>query len=100
MYAGEDAQGRPRMVGFDLFSVAKESEIEVWPENEPAFGLFWRTRTQWRVGMGGPTGLDYSSVWRLIDRMRLPDGAADELFEDVQVMEEAALEAMQEKRDG
>lgn len=100
MYSGEDKSGRPQMAGFDLFSLAKESEIEVWPENEAAFGLFFRLRTQWRTGMAGPTGLDHTAIWSHIDHMRLSDDEANELFEDVLTMEHEALETIAEGRDG
>ena len=72
--------------------------LGVWPENWPIVNLFSRLSTQWRVGFSGPTGLDYGAAWLLIDRMRLPDAEADEMFDGVQVMERAAMDAMNENR--
>ena len=69
--------------------------IEIWPENWAIFTVFRRVSTQWRVGMAGPTGLDYNVVYRLLDD--LAGGDRDEwyqLLDDMMIMESAALEAM------
>lgn len=71
--------------------------FEVWPENWPAFALFCRLGSQWRSGMGGPTGMDYMPLLALMDRMKLSDAEHDELFDDIQVLERSALEAMSQK---
>lgn len=87
------------MAGFNLFSVSdKEPEIvEVWPENWPAFNLFCTVQTQWHVGAAGATGLNYLVLLALMARMKLSDADHDELFDDVQTLERAALAAMQTK---
>lgn len=87
------------MVGFDLFGLAQESEVLVWPENAQAFDTFSRLRTQWRVGMGGPTGLDYTAVLAFMRRLKLSRKEADDLFDDVQVMEYEAMQTMADARD-
>jgi len=56
--------------------------------------LFAAIGTQWRVGAGGATGLDYTAVLAVIRSMRLPRARADELFADVRIMERAALNQM------
>jgi hypothetical protein len=71
--------------------------VEVWPENWPAFTLFRQMHTQWYVGMGGYTGLNYLVLWALIDRMGLSKAEADQLFGDIQCMEYAALSVMNKK---
>jgi hypothetical protein len=53
--------------------------------------------TQWRVGAGGATGLDHNVLLRRIDRMKLADEEYDQLYEDVCVMEQEALDTMNEK---
>lgn len=88
---------RPKMVGFDLFSMAKEEEIDVWPECVQAFQFFLRLRTQWRVGMAGATGLDYAAVDVLMRMDDVPAEQASSLFEDIHMMEYEALEAMAEQ---
>ena len=70
----------------------------MWPENWPAFVLFARVQTQWNVSMGGPTGLRYEAIYPLLDR---ETDTADEwqaLFQDIQVLEGAALKQMAENR--
>lgn len=43
------------------------------------------------------TGLDYTPLLTLMDRMKLSDDDHDELFSDIQTLERAALEAMNAK---
>lgn len=50
--------------------------------------------TQWRVGMGGPIGLDYNVMHRKMDRMGLSAEEYDALEHDLQIMESAALDCM------
>lgn len=71
-----------------------QDELEIWPDNWRAVELFAAVRTQWRVGAGGPHGLDYNVVDRRIDRMGLSDEERAELEESIQVMEFAALEVL------
>jgi hypothetical protein len=74
-----------------------ESFGAVWPENWPAVTVFRKMTTQWRVAMGGPTGLDYNVLFRLLDNERLSGDDWDAMLADVCVMEAAALEAMAQK---
>ena len=71
---------------------------EIWDINARALQLFLDLITQWRIASKGggfaPSrliflGLDYSAV----DTVMRRKGYADELFEDLQVMEGAALDA-------
>lgn len=70
--------------------------IEVWPENWPAFRLFSRVGTQWRVGMNGPTGLSYEAVYPLMDRMQLSPDEWGLMLDDIAVLERQALTTMRE----
>ena len=83
-------------LGFTPEDFAGE-DVEVWPENQRAYFLFSEIRTQWRVGAMGPTGLDYNTLFRKMDRMRLEPDEYDELEGDIRTMEFAALEAMMTK---
>ena len=73
-------------------------EFEVWPENWRVFVLFSRLQTQWSVGMSGATGLRYEAVYPLLDREA--QGAEDwqQLFDDLQTLEGAALKQMSDNR--
>ena len=70
----------------------------MWPDNHAAFILFNNLSTQWRIGRGGPTGLDYAAVYPLLDRAAKDPQEWDELFSDIQVMEGAALKQIGENR--
>lgn len=74
--------------------------MEIWPDNLRAFELFSSMRTQWRVGMGGPTGLDYSVLYRRMDRMGLTPEQYDQMEADIAVMEAAALEEIYSDSEG
>ena len=69
---------------------------EVWPENEPAYFLFSALRTQWRIGMGGPTGLDHNVLLHRLDRMNLEDDEYEQLDADIRVMEAEALSVIRD----
>lgn len=70
-------------------------DVDVWPENWPAVELFHQLRTQWNVAMAGPTGLRYEAVYPLLDRLFADDW--QQVFDDLQVLERAALDAMHDK---
>ena len=71
--------------------------VDIWPDNRQAVELFSRMGTQWRVGMSGPTGLDYNVLYRRMDRMGLTPEQYDALEQDLQVMEGTALNCMHDK---
>lgn len=75
---------------------AAHSHVEVWPENWPAFLLFSELQTQWRVGMNGPSGLDYNVLFKKLDRMGLSESEYADLEDDIRVMEFEALSVMHE----
>ena len=56
-----------------------------------------KMQTQWRLSMSGPSGMDYLVLLALMARMKLTDSEHDELFDDVQTMEVAALQTMNTK---
>mgnify|MGYP000850771125 FL=1 len=66
----------------------------IWPENLQAFDVFSRLRTQWNVGMNGPTGLRYEAVYPLLDKLAADKDEWLELLADIQVMEAQALETI------
>lgn len=72
--------------------------MEVWPENWPAWSLFCQVSTQWRIGMGSPTGLDYGAIYPLLDRIAADPAEWMDLFEDLQILERTALKQMSENR--
>ncbi len=69
----------------------------MWPELWPAWELFVRVSTQWRIGGAGAVGLDYGAVYPLIDRhhARSSDEWLD-MLDDIRCIEGAALDAIHE----
>ena len=51
--------------------------------------MFLRCQTQWRVGISGIIGLDYTSVLEMIKLYLVEDTVA--MLENLQIMEAAAL---------
>ena len=72
--------------------------VEVWPDNAPAVNLFIAMGTQWRVGMGGATGLDYNSLPGVMRLIGIGPGDRKEAFEDLRVLEGVALELMRAEK--
>jgi hypothetical protein len=67
------------------------SVVWVWPDNWAAVKVFDAMATQWRWGPSGPTGLDYSALPFVM--ATCGNGQAG-LFDDVRVMELAAMEVI------
>lgn len=72
----------------DDFEDEEEEVFEVWSCSWPAFRVFEAMFTQWRVGFKGATGLDYTA---LPVAARMLGISARSVFEDIRVMEAAAL---------
>lgn len=68
--------------------------IFYWPDTQMAVETFSAVRTQWRVGMNGATGIDYSAVYPLMERLGLAANDWNALFHDLRLLESEALEAM------
>jgi hypothetical protein len=88
-----------------LIPVWEESEIAppevyLWPENEELWGLFQACRTQWNIGMAGPTGLSYQGVEIVLRVHGIKPKRQRDVFSKIQVMERAMLSAWSEKKNG
>ena len=53
--------------------------------------MFLRCQTQWRVGLSGIIGLDYTSV---IEMIKLYSKDSIAMLENIQIIEAAALQAL------
>jgi hypothetical protein len=69
-----------------------EPEVALWPENWPCLNLFTQLSTQWRVGMNGPTGLDYNVFFHEMDRNGVHGDDYDEMLAGLRVIETTALD--------
>lgn len=80
---------------------------DVLGEAQPGIAAYTVCQTQWRMGFGGRSGLDYAAC-RVELRARLPewrerfpefaDMTENELFADLQAIETAMLSADNERR--
>ena len=93
MYESPPTEAEMAAAGLTAEDFAGEG-VELWPENEQAYFLFNALRTQWRMGMRGPTGLDHNVLFRRLDRMGLDIDEYDQLDADIRVMEAEALEVI------
>jgi hypothetical protein len=66
--------------------------VEVWPDCWDAAQVFIAMSTQWRVGPASVSGLDYSVLPWVMQQYGISDTAG--VFEDVRIMEYAALQQM------
>jgi hypothetical protein len=70
----------------------RTDDFEVWEENWPVVEMFLRCQTQWRTTMSRVLGLDYGALKWLFSLYSVEDQRA--LLEDLQVMEGAAMMAL------
>jgi len=65
---------------------------EVLPELADAFALFIRNQTQWRVGAGGPIGLDYLALQADLRLRGVRRKRQRQVMDMLRMVERAALE--------
>jgi len=85
------------MFGLAPEDYAEEWTVDLWECNLEAVNLFCEIGTQWRMGAGGPYGLDYNVLYHKMDRMNLTAEEYAELEEDIRTLESAALEEMRKE---
>lgn len=83
---------------FGLSSVDLDETVEILPDNWPAFIVMEAMGTQWRTGMGGASGLDYSVVPAVMSLVNIPKKTRNQVFHDLRVMEAEALLVMSESK--
>ena len=72
----------------------------LWPENLLPWECWHAVQTQWRIGMGGATGLDYTAVLAYLkDGKGLPGKERREVFGLIQLCERETLRVWAEKRE-
>ncbi|QRI87836.1 DUF1799 domain-containing protein [Pseudomonas putida] len=76
----------------------EEEVVEVWPDAWPAFRLFDAMGTQWRVGHGGASGLDYTAIPATASMLGIKRRDLTDIFPDLRVLEVEALSVMQDAR--
>jgi len=100
MYEKDISEQQAGQWGLKLEELPPE-EISVWDINWDSFILFNNLSTQWRIGMGGASGLDYNAIPTVAKLLGFKKKQVQDMFPDIQVMENEALITMGEnKEDG
>jgi len=76
-----------------------ETDIELWAINAEAFSVFNSMSTQWRSGMSGATGLDYTALPVVMDLEGVKVDNRQQVFRDVRTMEQEALRTMADNQE-
>lgn len=97
MYARDADKHQAGLFGLHLDEIPAE-EVLVWDINWNAFRLFYEMGTQWRVGMGGATGLDYNVIPVVGKMLGFKNKEINNMFPDIKVMENEALITMGENQ--
>lgn len=95
MYEQGPSAEQLAFLGLTLDDIETE-DVEVWPDAWPAFCLFEALGTQWRLGPGGPSGLDYAAIPGTAKMIGLKHHEVPEAFSDPRVMENEAFSVMAE----
>lgn len=79
---------------------ASPPPVEVWPDCVESINLFESLHTNWRRGgcNGARTGLDYGAVHAVLVMRQIPKKKWAELFDDIRVMEDAALDHLSKQK--
>ncbi len=64
-------------------------DVAIWPDNVETVRCFIGLSTQWRVGMNGVSGLDYSAIPVVMEMNEVMDKKS--VFSGLQMMEAEAL---------
>lgn len=83
---------------FGLATTDLDDTVEVLPDVWPAFELLTAMATQWRVGVAGPTGLDYGVLPQVGSVIGMKKKQIRKVFPDLLVMEAEALLVMSESK--
>ena len=86
------------LFGLHLEEIPNE-DCMVWDCNWDVFNLFHAMNSQWRIGMGGPTGLDYNAIIPTGTLLGFKKKQLQAMFPDLQVMENEALITMGENQE-
>lgn len=86
------------LVGLGLGPGAVDTEPpQLWPCVAQPVALLCALQSQWRLGPSGRAyGLDYAAVEPVMRMLDLPKQKRGELFADLQTLELAALQTMQQ----
>lgn len=78
----------------ELASHFEPEKTKVWPIHFDVLQVFNSLNTQWRMGLKGRTGIDYSVLPVVMDLHEINPTERKQMFADLKVMETAALEQL------
>lgn len=100
MYARRPTAAELEAIGLLPEDMEGEFDAICCTENWDSARAFEAMRTQWRVGPGGPYGLDYTALrTSVLPFLEIPRSKWPRIFADVIVMEDEALVTMHEEKD-
>lgn len=83
----------------EKLKLEQDSGCEIWQENLESFSVFQALTTQWRISdMGYFFGLNYPAVESVLNMMGFNRKRKAEIFEDIRIMENAALEVLNKEK--
>ena len=94
MYTPEPSEKALSGFGLRPSDYETTKPIIVWPENAQTVRVFYAMRRQWHSDMGVYIGLRYEVLPEIWRRLKVPPADRDEVFAGLEVMQDAALEAM------
>lgn len=94
MYDPGPSEAELAAIGLLREDVEDTSDFEIWPENWLPFQVFNKVSSQWRVGAGGPTGLDYGPVEWVMGLMQIKPKQQMGVLEAIRILESSALATM------
>lgn len=83
-------------MGFDDDDL--DADLDVLQANLPAVRVFLALQTQWRSGMGGPTGLDYAALPAVFGMCGIRRKKRAEVFGALRILEGETLSVWAERR--
>lgn len=73
-------------------------EFWLWPDNVQAWHCWIGVQTQWRVGLSGATGLDYTGVRAYLDELGLEPSVRLDVWEGIQACERVVLSVWADRK--
>ena len=91
----DETQADAAVFGLALPELETDDNCEIWEENWSVVEMFLRVETQWRTTMNGVLGLDYGAVAWILRLYEVENQRS--MLEDLQVMEAAAMAALNDR---
>ena len=95
MYDSGPSEAELRAIGLLREDVVDLSDFEVWPDNWLPYEIFCEVSDQWRMGQGGPVGLDLNVVFHVMDLFDVKDtGERLDTLRAIRVLSASAITQM------